>query len=45
MWFLWDVYKGVVLVILASIGFSKNGNSDNNLVSVNSLILRFIVFP
>ena len=26
-------------------GFSKNGNSDNNLVLVNFLILGFIVFP
>ena len=31
-------------LILAFIGFSKNGSSDN-LAFVNSLILGFIVFP
>ena len=30
--------------ILAFIGFSKNGNSDNNLALVNSLALGFLVF-
>ena len=31
-------------LILTFIGFSKNGNSDNNLALVNSLILGFIFF-
>ena len=31
-------------LILAFLGFSKNGNSDNNLALVNFLILGFIVF-
>ena len=35
----------VSCLILAFIGFSKNGNSDYNLALVNSLILGFIVFP
>ena len=32
-------------LILAFIGFSKNGSSDNNLALVNFLILDFTVFP
>ena len=32
-------------LILACIGFSKNGSSDPNLALVNSLILGVIVFP
>ena len=32
-------------LILVHIGFSKNGNPDNNLGLVSSLILGFIVFP
>ena len=32
-------------LILVLIGFSKNGNSDNNLALVNTLILGFMVFP
>ena len=31
-------------LILAFMGFSKNGNWDNNLAFVNSLTLGFIVF-
>ena len=31
--------------MLAFIGFSKNGCSDNNLALVNFLIPDFIVFP
>ena len=30
--------------MLAFMGFSKNGNSDNNLALVNFLIFGFIVF-
>ena len=36
--------KHLVSPILAFLGFSKKGNSDNNLALVNFLILGFIVF-